>query len=167
MRDRKAEIEVLVDKGMVLDERASWVPIATKLKKEQELLKLLDQGKILFEGNWVSIAEAKKRMQSALLQEEQKRSSADLQDISESVKLSAMKADFDIPMAPETVLITEDMIPRLKTETPLKPRAPEVEVATGSEPEQNHSGKSKWIILAGGGLVMLAAGISIAWYFFR
>jgi hypothetical protein len=54
-----SEIENHILKGLVLDEHGQWIPIADKKTVEEDFLAHLSAGKVLHEGRWVSIGEAK------------------------------------------------------------------------------------------------------------
>jgi hypothetical protein len=54
-----SEIENHILKGLVLDEHGQWIPIADKKTVEEDFLAHLSAGKVLHEGRWVTIGEAK------------------------------------------------------------------------------------------------------------
>jgi hypothetical protein len=60
MTSRIAEIENRVLGGLVLDDRGNWVSIADKKASEEDFLAHLEAGRVLHQGQWVNIADAKK-----------------------------------------------------------------------------------------------------------
>lgn len=55
-------IEKIIDKvrnGQVLDDEGTWVSIDKRLEVTKKILDRLTQGKILCEGRWVSIPQAR------------------------------------------------------------------------------------------------------------
>ncbi len=48
-------IEENIAKGLVLDEKGNWVPIAEKIEKEKNFLNHLEAGEVLNDGQWVPI----------------------------------------------------------------------------------------------------------------
>lgn len=48
-------IEENIAKGLVLDEKGNWVPIAEKIEKEKNFLKHLEAGEVLNDGQWMPI----------------------------------------------------------------------------------------------------------------
>lgn len=64
--DKKQEIMEKVVDGLVLDEHGKWIPIANKIKSEQEFLARLEAGEVLYEGEWIPISEIKKRNDESL-----------------------------------------------------------------------------------------------------
>lgn len=67
-------IEENIAKGLVLDEKGNWVPIAEKIEKEKNFLKHLEAGEVLSDGQWVPInflkEESSKSSSSPLYNEE-------------------------------------------------------------------------------------------------
>ena len=59
MMDRIAEIENFVLGGFVLDDRGTWVSIADKKSSEEDFLAHLEAGRVLHNGRWVTLAEAR------------------------------------------------------------------------------------------------------------
>jgi hypothetical protein len=60
MMDRIAEIENCVLGGFVFDDRGNWVSISDKKASEEDFLAHLEAGRVLHNGQWVKIADAKK-----------------------------------------------------------------------------------------------------------
>lgn len=49
----------MVENGLVLDERGTWVPLVDKLKMERYFIERLSSGEVLFNKRWVPISEVK------------------------------------------------------------------------------------------------------------
>jgi hypothetical protein len=49
----------MVENGLVLDERGTWIPIIDKLKMERFFIDRLSSGEVLFDKRWVPISDAK------------------------------------------------------------------------------------------------------------
>jgi hypothetical protein len=54
-----------VHNGQVLDDEGTWVSIDKRLEVTKKILDRLTQGKILCEGRWVSLAQAKEILKKA------------------------------------------------------------------------------------------------------
>jgi hypothetical protein len=48
--------------GQVIDDEGTWVSIDKRLEVTKKILDRLTQGKILCEGRWVSIAQAREKL---------------------------------------------------------------------------------------------------------
>ena len=59
-----ANIEENVINGLVLNDQGEWIPLSEKVRKENDFLSHLEAGEVLFNGQWMKIAEAIK-MQKA------------------------------------------------------------------------------------------------------
>lgn len=52
-------IKTMVWNGKVLDDQGAWVPLAQRMEVEKKILDQLSAGKVLCEGRWVPIRQAK------------------------------------------------------------------------------------------------------------
>lgn len=114
-------VEEKVRQGYVLDERKKWVLLSEKISKEKEFLKHIESGEILLNGEWLSIAEVKKRRNKIQAENSspagkasQEKKPADTSDVisatvnkSEESKSDQSQADFP----PETIFVASEPEP--------------------------------------------------------
>ena len=109
--NRKEQLEQKVVDGQVLDEHWNWVALEHEIKKEQEFLEYLNNGKVLFDKAWVSFDEAKR------LQKERRERKAEAALHSNDIKVSRFPGrapeigpdGLEIPPPPETALIINEI----------------------------------------------------------
>jgi len=115
-------VEEKVCRGYVLDERKKWILLSEKISKEKEFLKHIESGEILLNGEWLSIAEVKKRRNETQTEDtstaektskEKKPGPDTADDISTTVnrgeenKSDQSQSDFP----PETIFISSELEP--------------------------------------------------------
>lgn len=100
------KIQDLVYKGMVLDDKGGWIPLADKLRKEKKFLQHLEKGEILADGVWTRLADIP-QLTTALDETRDVRHQAPLPPPATRAPKSAV---LDIPVPEETVSFSNETL---------------------------------------------------------
>mgnify|MGYP001207598570 CR=1 FL=1 len=94
-----------VIKGLILDERGNWIDLKEKVRKEREFIKHVAAGEVLFDNQWVSIAEAKKLLKKTAKTVSSITDTVSIQVLSQAQNKKLNRQN-DLQYPPETSLLT-------------------------------------------------------------